>query len=101
MWNGYGIAFDGKDKWNFGNDSAWNVLIFGVGNSSSPHTNNGKKDFLLLGEGDTFDISSSFGGPEKKSSINFSKAKTKFFLICHYNGDNNYLFINEKKSSLK
>ena len=55
----------------------------------------------MLGEGDTFDISGSFGGPEKKSSINFSKAKTKFFLICHYNGDNNYLFVNEKKSSLK
>ena len=28
--NGYGIAFDGKGKWSFGNDLAKNVIVFGV-----------------------------------------------------------------------
>ena len=36
--------------------------------------------------------------PEKKISINFSKAKTKFCLSLHYNGDNNYLFVNGKEN---
>ena len=57
----------------------------------------------MLGEGDTFVINENFGAPEKKFSINFSKAnfsisKTKFFLSLHCNGDNSYLFVNRKKS---
>ena len=57
--SGYGIAFDGKSYWNFGNDSARNVVIFGVENSSLSHTDNCKNDFLLLDEGDGFDINKS------------------------------------------
>ena len=33
-YNGYGVAFDGKGNKNFGNDSARNVVIFGIDNSS-------------------------------------------------------------------
>ena len=33
----YGIAFDGGDWWSFGNDTAKNVITFGVDNSSSSH----------------------------------------------------------------
>ena len=33
---------------------------------------------------------------KKKFDISFSKAKTKFFLSFHYNGNNSYLFINVK-----
>ena len=62
----YGIAFDGKGKWSFGNDFARNVIIFGVDNSSSSHTDNLKNDFLILGEGDTFGINGRFGAPENK-----------------------------------
>ena len=36
----YGIEFDGKVKWSFGNDYARNVMTFGVDNSSSSHTDN-------------------------------------------------------------
>ena len=50
--------------------------------------------FLVLGKGDTFRINGSFGAPDKKLSINFSKSKTKFCLSLHYNGDNSYLFVN-------
>ena len=34
---------------------------------------------------------------KKSSSINFRKAKTKYCLSLHYNGDNSYLFVNEKE----
>ena len=35
---------------------------------------------------------------QKKKSINFSKANTKNCLSLHYNGDNSYLFDNEKRN---
>ena len=38
-----------------------------------------------------------FGSPEKKISINFRKANTKFCLSLHYNTDNSYLFVNGKE----
>ena len=44
--------------------------------------------FLVLDDGDTFRINESFGSPETRSSIIFSKAKIKFCLGLHYNGDN-------------
>ena len=74
-----------------------NVIIFGVDNSSSSHADNCKKNFLVSGEADTFDLNRNFRAPEKKFSINFSKAGTKLCLILHYNGDNSYLFVNEKE----
>ena len=51
----------------------------------------------MLGEEDTFGINRSFGAPEKKFSINFSKESTKFCLSLHYNGDNIYFFVNGKE----
>ena len=51
---------------------------------------------LVLGEGPTGDINIRFDAAKKKFSINFSKAKTKFCLSFHYNGDNNYFFVNGK-----
>ena len=93
----YGIVFDGKGSGSLNNDSARNVIIFGVNNSSSSHTDNQKNDFLVLGRGPTFDINGSFGSTEKKFSINFSKAKTKFCLSLHHNGDKSYLFVNGKE----
>ena len=53
--------------------------------------------FLILNEGDTFGINGSFGAPEKKFSINFSDANTKFSLSLHYNADNSYLLVNGKE----
>ena len=97
VYRGYGIAFDEKGQLDFGNDSARNI-IFGVDNSSSCHTDNSKNEFLVLGEGDTFGINGSFGVPENKFRVNFSKAIIKFCLSLHYNGNNSYLFVNEKKT---
>ena len=72
MYSGYGIAFDGKYEWNFGNVSASCVTIFGVDNSSSSHTDNCKNGFLVLSWGDAFHINRRFDTLEKKSSINYS-----------------------------
>ena len=51
----------------------------------------------MLGEVPTLRINGSFGSPEKKISINFSKSNTKFCLSLHYNADNSYLFVNGKE----
>ena len=56
-----------------------------------------KMIFLVLGEGPTFVINGSFGSSEKKFSINFSKANTKFCLSLHYNGHNSSFFVNGKE----
>ena len=66
VYSGYGMAFDRKDSWSFNDDTARNVIIFGVDNSSSSHTGNLKNDILTLGQGDTFCINGSFGATEKK-----------------------------------
>ena len=63
-------------------------MIFGVDNSSSSHSDNRKNNFLKLDEGPNYGINGSFGAPEKKFSINFIKANTKFCLSLHYNADN-------------
>ena len=87
MYSGFEVTFDSAGSWSFSNDSAANVIIFGVDNSSSSHADNHKNNFLVLGEGPTF------GSAEKKFSINFSKASTKFCLRLHYNTDNSHLFV--------
>ena len=78
VYSAYGIAFDGKDEWSFGNDYATNVTIFEVDNSSSSHTDNLKNNFIVLSEGDTFDVNGSFGAQEKKVSINLVKQTQNF-----------------------
>ena len=83
MCRGYGKAFYGNGEGNFGNDSARNVVSFGVDNSSSSYTDNRQNNFLVSGEGDTFGINRSFGALEKKCTINFSKAMTKLSLSLH------------------
>ena len=63
--NGLGIRCDGEDIWSFGNDFVGNVVIFGLDNTSSSHTDN------------------------KKESID------KIFLSLHYKGNESYLYVNK------
>ena len=63
---GYGIPFDGKSSWCFNNDLDRNVIIVWVDNGSSLHTDNLKNNFLILGEGDTFDVKEISSAREKK-----------------------------------
>ena len=97
IYSGYGITFGSAGSWSFDNGFARNVVIFGVDNSSSSHSDNRQNNFLVLGEGPTYVINGRFGSPEKKFSINFTKSNTKFCLSWHYNADNSYLFVNGKE----
>ena len=56
MYNGYGITFDSAGSWSFNNDTARNVLIFGVNNSSSSYSDDNKNNFLVSGEDPTYGI---------------------------------------------
>ena len=89
--SGYGKTIDSAGSWSVDNDFARNVIISGVGNSSSSHTENCKNYFLVLDESSSYSINGSFGLSEKKV-----KANTKFWLSLHYNVDNIYLFFNGK-----
>ena len=81
----YGIAFDGKGTWDFGNGFARNSIIFVVVNSSSSQAYNCKDNFFK------------FYAPEKKFNINFADAKAKFCLSLHYNDDNSCLLFNRRE----
>ena len=78
VYSGYGITFDSEVSCSFDNDFARNAIIFGVDNSSSSHSDNRKNNILILGKEPAFGINESFGSPERKFSINFTKSNTKF-----------------------
>ena len=89
-------------NWNFDNDTARNVIIIDVDDSSSSQADNSKNNVLVVGEGPTFGINRSFRSPDKKFSVHFNKTNTKFCSTLHFNANKSYLFVNEKKSlSLK
>ena len=83
MYSGYRIAFVELSSWSFVNGIARNFIIFGVDISSSSHTDNWKKNFLVLGEEPTDDINGNMGVEDKYFNVNFNKAKTRFcFWVC-------------------
>ena len=43
VYNDYWIAFDGRCSWSFNNDSARNVIVFGVDSISPSHTDKSNK----------------------------------------------------------
>ena len=45
-YNGRGIAFDEEGSRSFGNDFTRNIVMFGVDNISSSHTDNRKNNFF-------------------------------------------------------
>ena len=61
--------------------------------SSSTHTDNKKKDILVLGKRPTQGLEHTLTA-EKKYSIDFTVTNKKFCLSLHYNGANSYLFVN-------
>ena len=74
-----------------------NVIIFGVDNNSSSYSDKSKSNFLILGKGPVYGINGSFGSPEKKFNINFTKGNRKSCLSLHYNADNRHLFVDGKQ----
>ena len=65
-YNGWRTTFDGESIWSFDNDTARNVVIFVVDNSSSPNIDDPKNNFLVFGKGPTESINSIVGTAEKK-----------------------------------
>ena len=92
-YSGYGIGFDRNTSFSVGNEIGKNVIIFGVGMSSSTKIDNRKKYILILGRGPTQGLENTLSA-EKMYSINFTKRNTKFCLSLRYNGRNSYLFVN-------
>ena len=62
--NGWGITFDGKGFWSFDNDTAGNVTIFGVNNSSSSPVDNPKSNFLVWAKDQLKVLMAVFGAAE-------------------------------------
>ena len=54
------------------------LYIFGVANSSSSHTNNRKKNFLVLGEGVTQGINNKTGAAENHLELTLVKQIQNF-----------------------
>ena len=77
MYFGYGIGFDRQSSFSIGNETAKNVIIFGVDMSSSSKIDNRKKEILILGKGPTQGLESTFSA-EKMYSINFTKKIQNF-----------------------
>ena len=46
MYSGYGVTFGSASSWSFDNNTARNVTIFSVDNSSSSHADNRKNNFF-------------------------------------------------------
>ena len=65
--------------------------------SSSVHTNNKKKDILILGIGPMQGLDDITLTPKAKYSINFSRSNKKFCLSLHYNESNSFLFVKATK----
>ena len=77
-YSGYSIRFDRKGSYSIGDEVGRNMIVFGVDMSSSPHTDNKKKDILILGKGPIQGLEHTLTA-EKLCSVNFTKENTKFF----------------------
>ena len=84
-YSGYGIGFDRKGEFSFGNGFGRNCIIFGVDMSSSVHVDNKKKDILILGKGPTQGLDGTTLTAEKLYSINFAESNKKFYLSLYFN----------------
>ena len=84
MYGGYGVSS------SFDNETATNVIIFGVDSSSSSHIDNRKNNFLILGLVPIYGINGKCGSEGKKFSVNFSKSNRRFCLSLHCYDDNNF-----------
>ena len=96
-YSGYGVGFDRKGQFSFGNGFGRNVIIFGADMSSSVHVDNKKKYILILGQGATQGLDRTTLTAEKLYSINFTENNKKICLSLHCNSANSYQFVNGKE----
>ena len=91
-YSGYGVGFDRKGEFSFGNGFGRNCITFGA--NSSVHANNKTKNILVLGKDFVQGLENTTIYAQKLYSINFTKNNKKICLSLHYNGGNSYLFVN-------
>ena len=60
------MTLDNAGSQSFDNNFAKNIILLGVNNSSSSHSENWKNNFLVLNEVPTYGINGSFESPGKK-----------------------------------
>ena len=97
-YKGYGICFDEGGSFSKGNISnGKNVLIFGVDESSLVHANNKANNIYLMGDLFVQGTNDTTLYAEKIYSQNFTQPSKKFVLCLHYNGNDSYLFVNDKQ----
>ena len=77
--SGYGIVFDRKGEFTFGNEFGRNFKFFRVDMSSSVHVDNMKKDILILGEGSTQKLDGTTLTAEKNDQSTLLKITEKHF----------------------
>ena len=94
QYSGYGVGFDRKGEFSFGNGFGRNYIILGTDVSTSVHPNNKTKNILVLGKDLVQGLYNTTIYAERLYSINFTENSKRFCLSLHYNGDNSYLFVN-------
>ena len=98
VYNNYSIGFDSCSDFSLPDGSVGkNIIIFGVGMSSSVHIHNKKKDIWILDKRSTQGLDDTSLTAESQYSINFSKSNREFCLNLNYNGGNRFLFVNTKQ----
>ena len=65
--------------------------------SSSVHVDNKGKDILIPGERPTQELDDTTLTAEAKYLNNFTQLGKRFVLSLHYNGSNNFLFVDARK----
>ena len=93
-YSGYGIGFDRKGEFSFGNGFGTNCIIWGADMSSSAHANNRTENILILGKDFRQGLNNTTIYAEKLYLNNFTENNKKFCLSLHYIGANSYLFVN-------
>ena len=97
-YSGYRIGFNRRGLYFLPNERfGRNVIIFGVGMSSSVHVDNKEKEILILGKGATQGLGEHSLTAEKMYSVNFTDNGDKYCLSLHFNGTKSYLFVNGKE----
>ena len=61
------------------------------------HIDNKNKDMLVHGEQASQGLDDTTLGAEAKYPISFTQPRKRFVLSLHYNGSNNFLFVNTTK----
>ena len=93
-YSGSGMGFDRPGKFSFGTGFGQNLILFEADMSSYIHSTNKAKNILVLGKDFVQELDNTTIYTEKLYSVDFTKTNTKICLSLHYNGSNNYLFVN-------